>query len=140
MKLISLSSSWMFCSKYVFRGQTHMWGFSCPATKCDVGVQCSHVSHGWSRAFNQGFPNLISICLTNDWRNINWSLTTNEIMPNLRTKKHWISYCITHYKNIEKKFATMKLNVKYFRTFKPICVDFIDAILFQIIFWGGVFE
>ncbi len=32
IKLISLSSSQMFDSKYMFRGQLHIWGFSCPAT------------------------------------------------------------------------------------------------------------
>ncbi len=31
MKLISPSSSWVFCSKYIFRGKMHMRGFSCLA-------------------------------------------------------------------------------------------------------------
>ncbi len=40
-------------------------------------------------------------------------------------------------KSIEKKFATMKLNVKYFQTFKTHCVDFYQCN--RIHFQGVVF-
>ncbi len=42
MKLISLSSSWMFCSKYIFRGQRTCEVF--PAQRCHA-----QIDRPWSR-------------------------------------------------------------------------------------------
>ncbi len=47
MKLILLSSSWMFYSKYMFRGRMHIWGFSCPATMCTNSMISAQRS-GWT--------------------------------------------------------------------------------------------
>ncbi len=64
MKLILFRSSFLFDSKFMFRDQMHIWGFSCPATLCaifsDILLFCWQVSWPNSRCAQRPTPYSVS--------------------------------------------------------------------------------